>query len=295
MSAKENYKRRFFNKKNIQNLFYEIGTLLAGSALYASSLTVFLLPSQTVMGGIAGIATTLNILYDTNVGLVIIVLNIPLVLFALKTFGFRFLSKTIATIVISSAATDLLTFLPVTLNDPLLCALMGGAVMGIGTGVMMTRGYNTGGSDLAGIMLSHKIKRLSTGRTILIIDFCIIVGSAIATSNYTGILYSLIAAASYSFAVDLVLDGSRTAKLTLIISDKYDIISDAIFRELDRGVTILNGFGWYSHMDKNVIMCVVKRQELYILKNVVKQADSSAFMILSDAKEVMGYGFSELS
>ena len=144
-------------------------------------------------------------------------------------------------------------------------------------------------------MLSHKYKRFSTGRMILIIDFFIIVGSAIALHNYTAILYSLIAASSYSFALDLVLDGSRTAKLTLIISDKYDVISDAIFRELDRGVTILNGIGWYSRMNKNVIMCVVKRQELYILKNIVKKADPSAFMILSDAREVMGYGFSELS
>lgn len=295
MSAKEVLKQKFFNRKNIQHLFYEIGTLLAGSALYASSLTVFLLPSHTVMGGIAGIATTLNILYGTDVGMVILALNVPLVLCALKMFGFRFLSKTIITIIISSAATDLLTFLPVTLNDPLLCALMGGAVMGVGTGVMMTRGYNTGGSDLAGVMLSHKYKRFSTGRMILIIDFFIIVGSAIALHNYTAILYSLIAASSYSFALDLVLDGSRTAKLTLIISDKYDVISDAIFRELDRGVTILNGIGWYSRMNKNVIMCVIKRQELYILKNIVKKADPSAFMILSDAREVMGYGFSELS
>ena len=206
MSSKKILKQKLDNKNN-QNLFLEIGTLLAGSALYALSLTVFLLPSRTVMGGAAGIATTLNILYGADVGMIIIALNIPLVLIALKKFGFRFLSKTIITIVISSVATDLLTFLPVALDDPLLCAFMGGAMMGVGTGVMMTRGYNTGGSDLAGLMLSQKIKRFSTGRMILTIDFFVIVGSAIALNNYTAILYSLIAATSHSFAVDFVLDG----------------------------------------------------------------------------------------
>ena len=259
MSSKKILKQKLDNKNN-QNLFLEIGTLLAGSALYALSLTVFLLPSRTVMGGAAGIATTLNILYGADVGMIIIALNIPLVLIALKKFGFRFLSKTIITIVISSVATELLTFLPVALDDPLLCAFMGGAMMGVGTGVMMTRGYNTGGSGLAGLMLSQKIKRFSTGRMILTIDFFVIVGSAIALNIYTAILYSLIAATSHSFAVDFVLDGSRAAKLTLVISDKYNIISDAIFRELNRGVTILNGVGWYTRINKKVIMCVVKRQ-----------------------------------
>ena len=283
-----------FKSHDIKEILYQAGSLVLGSLLFGAAITMFLSPSGTILGGATGVATTLNILYGVPVGIVMLIVNIPLLLIGLRVYGVKFLSKTIITVFATSLTTDLLTFLPVTLTDPLLCSIMGSLLLGAGSGIMLARGFNTGGSDLAAVMLKKKIKRMSTGSIIFLIDMFVIGGSAVATGNYAGILYSLIATYAYSFALDYVLDGNKTAKMTLIISEHYDEISNAIFAELDRGVTILHGQGWYSHNEKNVILCVVKRGEFYTFKMLVKRIDPDAFMIQTDAREVLGHGFNSI-
>lgn len=278
----------------VRAVITEFITIIVGSIIYGLSIALFLGPSGTVMGGATGVATTINILFpDIPIGAMLLVVNIPVLLFGLKFYGWRMIWRVVVAVISTSLMTDVLELLPVSVtSDPLLAAIMGGLLLGVGGGMLLARGYNTGGSDLAAVMLKQKVfRRMSTGRIIFVLDIVVIVGSAIVTKNLNGIFYSVVSSYAYSFALDYIIDGNKSAKMTLIVSDKYQEISDAILEELDRGVTLLHGEGWYSHADKNVILCVFKPQELFRVKTIVKRIDPVAFMILTDAKEVLGEGF----
>lgn len=280
--------------KKYRDIITEILYVLLGSALFGGAVAMFITPGEVVLGGATGIATTLNILWGLPPGIMMFCINTPLVLLGLKIFGLKFLWKTIVAVVSTSVFTDVLVILPVTIEDPLLCAILGTAMLGAGAGILLSRGYNTGGSDLAALMLKKRFKQLSTGNLIFALDIFIIVGSALLTKNYAGIFYSILATYIYTFTLDHIIDGNKTAKMILIVSDKYTEIANTIFAELDRGVTILDGKGWYSQADKNVILCVIKRDQLYATKQLVNRVDPAAFMILTDAKEVMGKGFNAI-
>ncbi|MCD7747014.1 MAG: YitT family protein [Firmicutes bacterium] len=295
---------------NVKAITGEVLYIILGSVLYGLAIDMFLTPSGTVMGGATGIATLLNILFDLPTGTVILIINIPILLVAWKIYGIGMISHTIIAVAATSVTTDLLDLLfsagilPVPEIDPLFSAICGGALLGAAAGLLLSRGYTTGGSDLTSVMLKRKIKRLSTGNIIFILDLIIIGGSAIVRFIFTedatfatlitGVLYSVVAVYVYSFALDTVVGGTKTSKMAIIVSDKYDEVADGIFQDLARGVTILHGLGWYSGQEKNVIMCVVKRGELFILKSTVMRTDDKAFMILLDAKDVLGHGFGQI-
>lgn len=266
-----------------------------GAALFGISMNMFLNPARVVMGGATGVATTINFLVPAMpIGVTIILINLPLMLFTVKEVGFSAMVKTLIGIGISSLMIDILTFFPVTMDDPLLCAALGGITMGYGAGLMLTRGYTTGGSDLAAMLMRRKIKRITTGQLILIIDVVVVVGSAVITGNYEGIFYSALSLFTYSAGIDAVMGGADRAKMIIIISEKHEEIASIIANSMDRGVTLLHGSGWYTKDDREVLMCVVKRQEEYQIKSVVEKIDSKAFMIVTDAAEVVGEGFKNI-
>ncbi len=278
--------------KKWSELFSDVFFLIAGSVLFGVGLNLFLEPGEVVLGGMTGISTTINFFLPVlPIGVGIILLNIPLLIVNLRADGWHAMAKTILGIVVSSVAVDTIFFLPVTMTDPLLCALFGGAVMGAGTGIMLTRGFNTGGTDLAAILLRRIFPRISTGRIILALDFVIVSVSALLTRRPAGLLYSCICVVAYMVVIDFVLGGMDRAKLALIISDRSDEVAAEISRVLDRGLTILHGTGWYTKTDKEVLLCVVKRQQLYDLKKLVKETDREAFLVLADASEVLGKRF----
>ena len=280
------------NRKKYTELISSTIAFLGGAALFGVSMNMFLSPGNVVMGGITGIATTINFLYDKlPIGVLIFTLNVPLLLMNIKVNGFRSMIKTVLGIAASSIAIDLTTFLPATLSDPMLCAILGGVTMGTGAGLMLTRGFTTGGSDLAAVLLKRKFKRLSTGRLILIIDVFVVVGSALVMKRFEGIIYSSISIFAYSSSIDAVMGGSEKAKMAILISAKHSEIAEAVSDRLERGVTFLHGGGWYTKENKEVLMCVVKRNEEYQLKQIVESVDRDAFMILCDATEVLGMGF----
>ena len=279
------------NTKYVE-FFYSAGAFVGGAALFGVAMNMFLSPGKIVMGGATGIATTVNHLFESiPIGIMIMAINVPLLLLNLKQIGTGAMLRATAGIVASSTAIDLMTFLPVTLDEPLLCAVLGGVTMGAGAGLMLTRGFSTGGSDLAALMLKKHIKSLTTGRIILIIDAAIVLGSAVIMKSYESIIYSAVSIFAYSAAIDAVMGGSDRAKLVIIVSHHYEAIADAVAKRLSRGVTVLHGNGWYTKENREVLMCVVKRQEGYLLKTIVENTDPDAFMILSDATEVLGVGF----
>ncbi len=282
--------------KKLLDIFSGALAFFGGAILFGMSMNMFLTPARVVMGGATGIATTVNYLVpEIPIGVMIILINVPLMLLNMKTLGFSAMIKTLVGIVMSSVMIDVLTFFPVTIDDPLLCSVIGGITMGYGSGLMLTRGFTTGGSDLAALMLRRHIKRLTTGRLILIIDVVVVVGSALITGNYEGIFYSALSIFTYSAAIDSVMGGVDKAKMAIIISKKHEEIAKNISDYVNRGVTVLYGRGWYTKEESEVIMCVVKRYEEFRIKTVVEKTDPSAFMIFTDATEVLGAGFKNIT
>lgn len=294
-SIKETIKKTRGSKAGVKltpkEVLYQIGCVLLASFLFAVSLDVFLLPKNIVIGGVTGISTILNILFHTPVGLMIILINVPLVIVNSFLFGPRFMIKTIIGIASSSVAVDLFSFLPQLTDDILLCALFGGLCMGTALGLFFSKGYTTGGSDLISCLLKLKFPRLSNATMILITDSLIVLVSCFVTRSYVSGLYSVVAIFVSSLFIDLVINGASRAKLALIISDKPQEISAALQEKLQRGTTLLVAQGGYTHKDKQVVMCVVKKMQIYELKTVINSIAPDAFIIFSDAAEVRGMGF----
>ncbi len=282
-------------KEALRYLITKAGIWLAGSLLYGLAINMFISPGEITMGGFTGIATTLNHLFGIPVGIMIILLNIPLLVADVKTGGGKLsLINTLLGILGTSIATDALSAFPYTHSDTFLSAVFGGLLLGAGTGILLSKGYTTGGSDLVAHILHRRFPFLSTGKLILVIDAAIV----ILCSGYLGtgwnILFSFAALWCFSTALDSVLDGFGGSKLVMIISDKHTEIADRITSRLHRGVTVINGTGWYTGKEKKLLFCAVKRSELFALTELVRRTDISAFVTVSDARDVLGEGFKNM-
>ena len=282
---------RHRSKIQAAEVLYEIGIVSIAAVLFGVSVNMFLVPADIVIGGATGISTVLNHLFGFPIGVTILLINLPLILINLKVFGISFCLKTIIGVGAVSLASDLLTFLPVTITDPLLCSLFGAATMGIAMGLLFSRGYTTGGTDLIVWLLKLKFRRISTGKLVMICDLIIILGAAFILSSYEGIFYSVITAYLLSKMTDYTLSGAEKACVVIIISEHHEEIAQHITQDLQRGITAFDAKGWYSGKDKKVLLCAVKKSEIYRIRTLIKQCDPEAFWILAEAGEVIGEGF----
>ena len=297
----------------------DIGYLFASGILFGVAYNMFFVPGQIFIGGAGAIATALNIMFNLPTGLMIFLINVPLVLLFWHFYGFRFCIKAIVGIIISSTfvdLTDMLGIFQCPFENPeeqtILCALFGGIVIGIAVSLMFVRGYTTGGSDLAAFLIKVPFPKASTPRLLLIIDIVVIVFSSFFTTFFEGgvltaeifteqtiyncylsILFSFLATFMFSSMLEFMNNGFDKTKVAYIFSDHYEQIANAIGTDIRRGVTVLDGFGWYSKTDKKVLLCVVKKNEIFPLKSLVRSIDENAFMILSEATETIGLGFKE--
>ena len=277
----------------LRGIVAEAAVLLAGSMMFGLAVNLFIEPGQITMSGFTGISTTINHFLGTPVGTMMILLNLPLLFLEWRRAGSAGVLRTGIGILCTSLAIDGFSFLRSDFTDPLLCAVFGGLIMGAGGGLLLTRGYTTGGSDLCAFLITRKFRRLTTGRVILFIDVVIVVGSSALMQRWTGLLYSFVAVWCYTTAFDRVLEGFGGAKLVIIVSDQHEKIAQQVSEQMHRGVTLLHGAGWYTKTRRNVLLCVIKRSEQYALTSFVRQADPGAFVILSNASEVLGEGFAE--
>lgn len=279
-----------FNRKKFILDLILIGV---GATSYAAAFCIFLTPAHIAPGGLSGIGIIVNSLFGLPVGTVMLVLNIPLIIMALRVLGKRFLFKTCISVVVSSLLIDVGTgFLPALhLQEPLVAAIFGGVMMGFGLGLVFSRGGSNGGSDIISRLLYRKKPHLSIGQVVLCVDLSIIALSAVVSRDVTTGLYGVITLYISSRIMDFLIQGANTAKLTYIITNKAAEVSDAICQDIRRGTTLLEGQGGYSKCHKNIIMCVARPQEVPHLKNLVRAIDPDAFVILTNAYEVMGTGF----
>lgn len=276
-------------KQTTKNLVAEYFFVILGAAVVALGFNLFLFPNQVASGGVSGISTILNGLFGWNAGLVQYAFNIPLfiagVLILGKSFGFKSLLGTLALPFFVILTEDM----EVATTEPLLAAIFGGIVVGLGIGLVFKGKASTGGTDLLAQIIT-KYTGLTLGTSVLIIDGVIAVSAAIVFDLEKG-LYAIVALFVTTKTIDVIQMGFSQSKMVYIITNKQDEVRDAIYRDVNRGVTKLPAVGGYTGEERPVIMVVVYQTEFTKLKQVVKTVDPSAFVIVSDAYEVLGEGF----
>lgn len=276
----------------LKNLFW----ITFGSAVFALGFDLFLVPNQIGAGGISGLAMVVNAFVPViTVGAFSVVINIPLFLAGYRFVGKKFFWGSLAGMLISSLLIDLFTMIPVIPTEPLLGAIFGGLFAGVGCGVVFMQGASTGGVDIAARLLKYKLKNLSIGKLMLLVDMSIAVITGIAFRDINKVLYCVVALFVSSEALDAVVYRFDYSYVAMIITDQDEAVRDAIDRQLDRGCTYLKGEGAYTGQSKNVIYCAIKRQQVAELKELVMGIDPRAFMVLQEAHQVLGEGFERYS
>ncbi|MGO1057945.1 YitT family protein [Planococcus sp. FY231025] len=270
-------------------IFLDYFSIIVGSAIVAISFNVLLLPNEVASGGVSGISTILKGVFDWKPAFVQWAFNIPLFVAGVILLGKNFGIKTaVGTVFLPFVVFMTESWEPWTLN-PLLGALIGGIMVGLGLGIVFRGKASTGGTDLAAQIIT-KFTGMTLGTSVALIDGMIVLAAALVFDIEKG-LYALIGLYVTSKTIDLVQVGFGRSKLVYIITNKQVEMRDAIYEEIDRGVTKLPATGGYTDAEKPIIMVVVHQTEFSRLKQLVKTVDPSAFVIVSDAAEVLGEGF----
>ena len=276
---------------------FQYGMILLGAVIYAFGFQYFLYPNNITSGGVVGLAMIINQLTSLPVGMMTILINIPLFLIAWRHFGPGFLISSLVGMGLSSALVDAFALfsVPVT-DDPMLAAVIGGSIKGLGLGLVYFVGATTGGIDIVIKLLRQRFSTINFGTMMLLLDAVIIGAYALILGRYESAMYSLVAMYVTSKVIDLALYGVDNACLCYIISERSgELVREIVSGKLHRGVTLLDGTGAYSGDHRDVIMCVVKRQQIAELKRLVKSMDESAFFIVTNAKNVFGNGFESIT
>ena len=270
--------------------------ILLGSAIFAVGIQWFFHPAALLSGGVTGIAMVINYLTSAPIGVMLAALNLPLFLIALKKYGWRFMGGSLLGTLASSLFIDLLSLVKLSITaEPLLAAIYGGIITGLGLGIVYSTGSTTGGTDILAKLIRERFPYVNFGTMILVLDGVIIAAYALIFGKYENAMYTVIAVYIAARVIDLVLYGSSQSKLCHIISEFSDEIKAAIVDKLNRGVTVLSGKGAYSGQDKQILLCVVKRQQIVEIKKIVKNIDKKAFVIVTDTRDVFGEGFGDIS
>jgi len=299
-------------KKKILITIKEYALITVGILLYVIAWTVFLAPNNLVGGGVTGIASIVQ--YATKgfvkMGTVYFSLNVVLIILALFILGKNFGAKTVYAIVIASVGLNVLQgLIPSGIiqtlsidNGKLMCTIIGGIIVGVGIGMSMSQGGSTGGTDIIALIV-NKYRNVSPGRMILATDAVIIMSSFFVpsytssgalvpiTEKFTTVIYGFILITIVSTVLDMYLSGSRQSVQLFILSPRYAEIADEITHNLHRGVTVLDGKGWYTQKSTQVLMVITRKSDLNIFLRTVKSIDPNAFLSVSSVAAVYGQGF----
>ena len=266
--------------------------LIAGCALFALGFNLFLVPNGLNAGGISGLAMAVVYLTDFgSVGLITILINLPLFVLGGLKIGKKFFFGSLIGMLLSSVLIDLLAKIPTPQVEPLLGALYGAAICGIGLGIVFATGTSTGGSDIVVRLLKIKWRHVPIGKISIVFDFCVAAITGIVFQNISCALYSGVAIFVSGIVIDAMIYRFDYSKVALIISDRYEELAVLIGQKLDRGATFLEGEGSYSHKKTKVILTAVKKQQIAELKQLVVDVDPDAFIIVQEAHQVLGDGF----
>lgn len=279
--------------------FIEYLYIVIGTTLLAVAINVFFEPYNLVIGGVSGLSIIIKNYamqhYNMNIPLWLAntVLNVPIFLVGIKTLGFKMLKRTMFSTLYLSFALYYTKFIPiegVVAIDPILIVLFGGTLSGIGIGLVFRSFSTTGGTDLAATIIHQFIRHISVSKILFVLDTAIII-TGVFMFGISKAMYAIVVVYISSKVIDSILEGLSFSKAALIISEHSENIANAIFSEIDRGVTGLSGRGMYTRKNKELLLCVVSKKEIINLKNLVKSIDDKAFLLIFDIRETLGEGF----
>lgn len=270
--------------------------LLAGALVQAFAMRLFLVPGLLVSGGISGLAQIINYYVVFPLGIMILLGNAPLFFLGWRFLGgSRFAIRTAFAVTCFSILTDLLVlFIPAQglTDDNVLNALFGGVLLGIGLGLVYRGQGTSGGSDILGRILNHRMG-ISISMSYLITDTIVVLAGGFAFS-WEKALYGLVVIYVSGLAAEMVSEGSGIFRTVIIITEYSEEVTKVIMQVMERGVTILSGTGGYTSVNRPVLYCVISRSEVNQLKELVKEIDPKAFMVIGVANEALGEGFKPL-
>ena len=282
--------------KNARNAVVFAAKLLLGDAIFSVGFNMFLSPNGLNAGGLSGLAMVLvHFLNFGTVGMVTAIVNLPLFVLGARKIGKNFFIGSLLGTAFLSLSIDLLAWLPKPEVEPLVAALYGGVICGVGLGLVLSSGGSTGGSDIVNRLLKLRYRHVPIGTLNICFDLCVVALTGLAFGNVNVSLYSGVAIFITGVVVDAVVYRFDYSKVALIISPRHEEIAKAITQQLERGATYLNGQGVYRGTDTKVILTAVKKQQLPELKRMVSEIDPDAFVIVQEAHQVLGDGFSRYS
>lgn len=278
-------------KESIYLFLKKVFFITLGAFIMAMGVSVFLVPSRIAAGGVSGISTVVYLKTGIPLGITYFLFNVILFVWGFNTVSKKSLIYTVYATIVSSVFLTFLEKYGVVFGDLLISSIYGGALAGLGMGIVIINGASTGGVDLLSLILNKRYPGFSVPGIILFSDIVIVVLSAFVFSDYSLILYSFVALFVTSKVMDYVIDGVNFARAVYIISDKHQKISREIILSLQRGVTGIYTRGIYSGEDKLTLMCVVRKREVHKLKSIVRKTDPNAFVIVAEVTEALGEGF----
>ena len=281
--------------KGIKTLIW-CGKIVFGCILVALSFDLFLEPNEVNAGGISGLAmVAVELLGFGSVGLITAVLNLPLFALGGAKIGRKFFVGSLIGMIASSAMLDLFAVLPAVKVEPLMAALYGGVLCGIGLGIVFAAGASTGGSDIIVRLLKLRYQNVPIGTINICFDLLVVSLTGLVFRDISRALYSGVTIFVCGQIIDAVVYRFDYSKVALIISGQYEQIARQIGVKLDRGATFLNGEGSYTGKQTKVVLTVVKKQQVAELKRLVVEIDPDAFIVVQEAHQVLGEGFARYS
>lgn len=276
----------------IKSLFYD----LLAAVFYAPGLILFAAHAGFTPGGLTGIVLIIHHFLPWPIGTLSFLLNIPLGLLALRILGWRFILRTFQTIAISSLTMDLvMPYFPYYTGSPLLAAIFAGALTGIGLALVYRSGSSTGGTDLILLSLRKLRPHFSAGQLMLSIDACIIISGGIVFQNIDAVLYGFIYSTTLSIVIDKIMYGFVSGKLCMIISNQADRIAELIGQQVRRGSTLIPVEGGFTHEPRKLVLTAINKRQAAQLRQLVKEIDPAAIMIVTEYNETYGQGFQSWS
>lgn len=267
--------------------------IIAGSALYALAISLFLDPNRLAPGGVSGIAIIISHFSHLPTGLLIIALNVPLMILGLFKLGFHTMLSTIVTTLLSSFLVDVFSVFPALTNVPLLAAGFGGALLASGMVLVFRAESTTGGADIVVRVLRLRFPQLKSGKLFLMFDSVVVAASGLVFRDINTALYAAVAILVFSFVFDYLMYGGDSAKLLYIISGQPERIARRLLEDMEVGVTYLEGLGAWTNEPKKVIMCALKNQIFPKAHQIILEEDPAAFLIVGQASEIFGEGFKD--
>lgn len=266
-----------------------------GLFLNALAWTAFLIPAKITGGGITGVSTLIYYASGFPIGISYLIINALLILISIKILGTKFGVQTIYSVVALSFLLSLLQryITQPIVNDTFLSTVIGGILGGAGVGIVFSQGSSTGGTDIIA-MIINKYRNISPGRVILYLDIFIIASSYLIFGSIEKIVYGYVAMGLTSYTIDLLFTGSKQSVQMFIFSKKYDLIAERIGKDLGRGVTIIDGRGWYTGEQTKVLLVMVKKPEASFIFRIIKEVDQNAFMSVNNVMGVYGQGFERI-